>query len=818
MPLVLSLLLYLLLAAAVAALGLWLARGWRAERPPWLVVGLLTLLPLCFTVGGFLPGLALSPTPMLSGVPPWAEPERQEVMEAEPPANPLLLDPLSQFIPWRAAAREDLLFNPAQGSGAALAGNGQSAVLFPSEVMARWLSPFRAVSFSQAARLLIGAWGMFLAAWVLVRSPWSAWFAAVAWTGCGFVQLWRLHPHTLVAAMLPWVLLALFRLAARPGPLPALGLAAAGALAVAGGHPETLLHGLLFALAAVAWWWWAEGRHGGEAGDAREPGDPEREPALRQLLRFLGWGAAAALLAALLSAPLLLPFTENLVVSSEWGLRHEGFLQVEAPLPEALDRLRPNLVLLALGDPISATWEGPENLAELGGGSLGTAALLLAALALAGRRRKLAGGLLAIGLLGLAWSVYMPWIGRPLAEIPLLRESLIKRLSLWWAMAVPLAVALGLEAWGHRCRAEEAVRRRGLVWIAGATAAVAAVVAWAAGAPFQGVAQVTWGEWGALVLAALALTVSAWRPRWIGLPVVLLFALLVPRAVLFAYWIPPVTAAGFYAESLSIQYVAERVDELPPEGWRVAGLRGALVPHSAAFYGLEEARAYDPMTFAPYQRFVALAGVDTGNGWVRIHDPARPALAFLGVRWVFEHPSAGDREEVLVAHRDHGGMVYENPRALPRAFVPRTLHVHATDEEAAAEAERIDDFADKVAVSRLDVGPLPPTGEGRLRDNGTAEVRELVVDGRRVTATVEAAGAAFLATSQPAIPGWRVLLDGEEEPNVMRVNGAFLGLVVPEGTHRVELVYAPASWRWGWLLFALGALLVIALAWWGRRA
>ena len=146
-----------------------------AAPPPLAALGaaaaavlVLSLLPLAFTARGFLPATTLAPTGLLAGVPPWAQPERVAAIEAEAPANPLLLDPLSQFLPWREAARHDLLFNPAQGSGAALLANGQSAVLYPTEVLARRLPAFRAATFSQAARLLVAAWGMFLLARALL--------------------------------------------------------------------------------------------------------------------------------------------------------------------------------------------------------------------------------------------------------------------------------------------------------------------------------------------------------------------------------------------------------------------------------------------------------------------------------------------------------------------------------------------------------------------------------------------------------------------------------------------------------------------------
>jgi hypothetical protein len=210
-----------------------------------------------------------------------------------------------------------------------------------------------------------------------------------------------------------------------------------------------------------------------------------------------------------------------------------------------------------------------------------------------------------------------------------------------------------------------------------------------------------------------------------------------------------------------------------------------------------------------------LTGDFIGSGWTRIRDPARPALAFLGARYLFEHPSAGHREGVEVAFRGHGGMVYENLAALPRAYLPAEIEAHASHPEALAAAKEVNDFAHRVTVSGLDVGPLPADGTGKVLPNGGADVEELTVEGRRLTARVAAQAPALLATSQPALPGWRLTLDGEEAPAV-RVNGAFLGLVVPAGAHAVEMVYAPRAWPVGLAMLAVGVLLAVPLAWWGR--
>lgn len=849
MGLVLLVVFYLLLSTAVAVLASWLEGvlpPWRRWRDPALRAGLLaslrgwllavlvlTLLPLAFTVQGFLPGVTLSPTPVQAGVAPWAHPEMVQASREENLPNPLLLDPLSQFIPWREAARRDLLFNPSQGGGAALLANGQSAVLYPTEVMARWLPAFRATTFSQAARLLLAGWGAFLLAGMVVGGrhrrgeegaarPFPllpALATSVVWVGCGFVQLWRLHPHTLVAATAPWVVYALLWLVRRPGARPAVGLALAGTVSVAAGHPETLLHVLILALAvaAVVWLW---DRRVAKAG----------RPA-----PILAWGGVAAALAALLSAPLLLPFVEALRVSSEWAYRSDVGTIVEIPLPQALERLRPAFALYALGNPLDGTWSGPENLVELAGGSVGAAALLLALFSFAGRRRGLAAGLLLVGLVGLAVSIHLPVLSRPFGEIPLLRESLLKRLSLWWALAAALLAGLGLQAWqerredaGPEAGAARGVLRHPAVAAVLAAAVVAAVVAWAGGGPGRGDGRTAW-EWGTLGVATLVLLAGTFVPRgrggregWIAaLLTVLLFAsLLAPRSARFGSWIPPVGPAGYYAETGATEYVEEAMAAAGPLGYRVVGVDAALVPHSAAFFGFPEVRAYDPMTFAPYADFLSLAAEPPPGhraiAWQQILDPASPPLVFLGVRWVFDHPSAPVRSGLEPGYLDRGARVHENPAALPRAFTPQEVELHPTPQEALAAAGRIEDFSRLVTLSAAQVGPLPEGASpavgraGRRLPSGPAELVDLVVEPRRITAEVVAEARALVATSQPAIPGWRLTVDGEPE-TAMWVNGAFLGAVVEEGRHRVELVYAPRSWSWGLGLFAGGLVLSLGL-------
>ncbi len=757
---VLLLLLYGVLSLALAgAVGLWSRR-----RPSLVASTVLTLLPLTFTAAGLLPGKVLGPTVALAGIPPWSHPDLVEQIEKEStPANPLLVDPLSQMEPWREASRHDLLFNPAASAGAALLGNGQAAGLFPLEVLARLLPPVRATTFLQVARLLLAAWGMFLFCRSLAQPEIASLLAVTAFLGSSFVQIWRLHTLSYVVALAPWILVVLVALVRRPSAGRAVLLAVLGALGVFAGHPETLLQVLVFGGLVVL---------------------PICFRRPRRTGKVVLWACVAAILSGLLAAPALLVFLENLQVSYEWKQRQMAAHQsVEAPLPEALERLSPALDFLALGDPRAGTWVGPENLAEVGGGSLALVALALIPAAFTWRRtRRRALGWLCLGLAGLLVGAHMPWISIPFGWVPGLQDTLLKRLSLWWVISGSVLVGFA---------ARNLLRGRGRGAVLGAALGLAALLEVLAvwGPVPSSPARVA----GHLVqLVAVVLVCSRPSKKWT--PVLLVTLLLVPRVALLRDWIPLSSSLSFYPVTPAVDFVQERA-----EGYRVSGLGASLTPHSAAFFGLEDVRGYDPLAFAPYVEFSKIFSRVRRPGWGRIEDWAHPALDFLGVRFLFDHPTMYifHHPGVLQVYEGEDAMVFENPRAFKRIFRPENVEVVATADLALERVKALEDFHLQ-AVASGDGLPSP----GRY-PNGALEISGLKVAPRRLEARVAAGGLALVATSQPAIPGWRLWVDGKEREPV-RVNGAFLGALVQPGRHEVAFRYAPKSWRLGWILFGVG--------------
>jgi hypothetical protein len=98
-----------------------------------------------------------------------------------------------------------------------------------------------------------------------------------------------------------------------------------------------------------------------------------------------------------------------------------------------------------------------------------------------------------------------------------------------------------------------------------------------------------------------------------------------------------------------------------------------------------------------------------------------------------------------------------------------------------------------------------------------ARVTGIEVEPDRIAATVEVNRKAVVTVAQTHYPAWKATVDGVETP-LFRANHAFQGLVVPPGTHRVELVYRDQAFILGAWVSGL-AIAITAFLWWlsGRK-
>ncbi len=323
--------------------------------------------------------------------------------------NHQLSDPAVQFRPLRDRIRRSWssgrppLWNPDLHAGVPLLADGLSAGMYPPVSLELVLPPATAQDLRLYLALVGAGLGAALLAWLLGASAAGGLVAGAVAMLSAFPVCRLLHPHAWVYAWTPWLAWALLLLGRRRG--GSWLVAVFWAAMLLAGHPQTAVHGLLFALAVAAC-----------------------------LLR--GWRAWAQLLlglavGSLLAAPALLPFAEHLSSSVTLGVRGSQSL----PWSSLLTLAWPD----PFGHPARGDWAGSgahleQNL------HVGLVALLLAfwGLRRAAGRWWLAGAALALALA----------LGLPLLDwIPANHARLGGFAGLAIAVAAGLALPRGRWAW-----------------------------------------------------------------------------------------------------------------------------------------------------------------------------------------------------------------------------------------------------------------------------------------------------------------------------------------------------------------------------------
>ena len=184
-------------------------------------------------------------------------------------------------------------------------------------------------------------------------------------------------------------------------------------------------------------------------------------------------------------------------------------------------------------------------------------------------------------------------------------------------------------------------------------------------------------------------------------------------------------------------------------------------------------------------------GARLAQGYASLH-PRRQltykhdsSLRVAGIRWRF------------VGGGETANSWVEVPGTLPRARL-------VTDVRKSASPE--------TDLALVDVGKTALLERDYSLPGGEPGSAKLVVDrpGKLDVMTI-APTRQILVVSESHHPGWRARVDGRDWP-LLRVNGDFLGCVVPEGSHRIQLRFRPPSLIWGSRISWLGAFLTVSLA------
>jgi hypothetical protein len=777
-----------LYVAVLFALAVALARRGKIDFP-WRVAALFYALVLIFLFPVLTQDVVNVSADGLKEIPPWA----YHTTDWHP-INGELNDLPLQIVPWAHQVRESWksltipLWNAAAGCGYPLLANGQSSGFSLIRLLALPLPLGQAMTAEAAMKILIALTFMYL----YCRRRYSelgSVVAAISFGFGGFLIGWLHFPIATAACFAPAVLYAIDLLAECVTEARFLFAVAIAVLVIFAGHPETMAHLALFAIAYALW-------------------IGVTTPKLFKTL------IAVAVVAVLLAAPYLAVVVEGVPKSRRYRELKVNPLSRIVGYGDwrcAVMLVQPHFFGRA---PLEKPW-APSETEPLGGyaGALAIAAWLATLVDTIVRRRfrslEFFFALATLASLGVMfnWPVFSHVMH---ALLPMMAHA---RVRLLFVLSISIQAAAMFDT---------ARRKPALIGVAAVSAFLFVLLHrvpfpdryWYATAVLTMMPSVA-----VLALASLAILT---RQRWLALALVAAIAL-----ELFTVGRnrnPFVPGELLYARTPLIDALQELQRNAPRNApFRIAGTGAVLYPNSHAVLGFEDVRVHDPMANQRYLDFMELVGgleIASYHPWLE-KQIELPTLDFLNVRYVAGYTATVMRDEdrFRLVWKGSDGTIYENRHVLPRFYAVRNVVAVFDRTLFRRRLQQLSDWQQTALVDQLKLEqPQMHDDFFRPRPPGAPVAKATIVDAKpdAYRLHVSAPRWSLVVSSVAWWRGWRVERNGKRiEP--IRVNGAFLGFAVPPGESDVRVWYAPFSFRIGAAvsLLTLAALIAIGIR---RRA
>ncbi len=161
--------------------------------------------------------------------------------------------------------------------------------------------------------------------------------------------------------------------------------------------------------------------------------------------------------------------------------------------------------------------------------------------------------------------------------------------------------------------------------------------------------------------------------------------------------------------------------------------------------------------------------------------------------------------------------IYENPHALPRAWmVPKTKVVTEDDALKAIRGESETPFNPR-EIALLEKPPLTKINLGIDEAFSQAEAKITGYQPNRLTIETDADKRAALIVSEISYPGWEATIDGQPT-TIFTANYLLRGVIVPAGKHRVEMHYTAPRAKLGGAISLLTLSLLAGLFVFSRKS
>lgn len=748
-------------------------------------------------------------------------------------------DLLYQQLPWHHWAQDEFLSGrfPTWASGPAggmpLYASMQPAVLYPLHLLWVLMPTGAGLGIIMALKLWLAGMGMWLFLRAIDLHPAACALSALSYMFSASIVNWLSWQHSCVLLLLPWLLWMIHLWWQGGRRMSLAGAALVVGLSILGGHPETVF---IIGLTAAGW----------TLSLLLLAGCTWRS----RMLRVAGL-VLAVVLGFFLGMIQLLPFLEALGLSHQFVLR-----AAEEAGSHASTHLHPDFLV---------TWLEPRYMGYMpdrvlprsvgfaeGVGYVGFVPLIgLGLLVPAAIRRELRASVLLpwLAICIFAWVVaYDATVGSVIRRLPGFAQSINVR----WIWVVGFAaIVLGAFGWdwlarivSRRAAADPSPNGRWVLLLSwGLIAAGVVIMAvhalgiipppvmeplalwWQLNEGYRWY----WAVWSVgLFLAMLGIVFLwvTWRKGPRVAPVLLALAVLVDL------WtaLQPVNGTSPADQYYPVTDFIRQVKAALPEVERVLIEDDVLPANTGLVYNIRDWRAGDPMiSQRAYRASRVLAPktfqsiTDEYNVYLR--DPRYELAPLLGMRYFItpwnENPNT---YEALPNRADFTRLARKDGLSLWRAEgVPGFTYLSDNVQAAAGEEQALDwlktgtwDTARSYsAVAEASPDKLAGIQHIPAKSPGNVEVLEYTSGYIRLN--VNAERNALVVVSESWYPGWRATLDGQPV-EILRTNYLSQGVVVPQGSHIVEMNYHSDALNMGAVLSLLGVIGMAGLGVWARRS
>jgi hypothetical protein len=154
--------------------------------------------------------------------------------------------------------------------------------------------------------------------------------------------------------------------------------------------------------------------------------------------------------------------------------------------------------------------------------------------------------------------------------------------------------------------------------------------------------------------------------------------------------------------------------------------------------------------------------------------------------------------------------IYENPRAMPRAWLVPQAEAVSSDEALQRIRGQNDLAFDPKATVLLEAPPEKLAGLGERNFSADADAKITNYTPNHLFIETKADKPSVLVTSEINYPGWEATLDGKQA-EIYAADYLLRAIILPAGEHRVEMRYMAPAARNGAIISGLSLLVMIGL-------